>query len=1108
MVTVALLLSASSARGDDRAAEEFFEASIRPMLVEKCQSCHGAEAQKGGLALTSRSAILAGGDSGPAAEVGEPDASLIIEAVRYDSEPRMPPKGRLSDAEVDSLTRWVELGMPWPDGAGESPAAPADDLSIDEEASRHWAFQPIRSVDPPSIPEPDRASTPIDRFILGQLDAEGLAPSPPADRRTLIRRVTLDLTGLPPTPEEVDAFLADERPDAYDRLVDRLLGSPHYGEQWARHWLDVARYSDTKGYVYAREETTWVHAPAYRDWVVGALNEDLPYDRFLMLQVAADQEADHPSDLAAMGFLTLGRRFLGVKHDIIDDRIDVVSRGMLGLTVSCARCHDHKYDPIPTADYYSLYGVFRNCAEQLVPAVEEEGRGDETDAFEAGLRERLAKLNDRLEAERAGASDRVRARVADYLRAQFALEDYPDEAFSQILSADDLIPASVHRWREALDRAGEDGDPVFRAWHEFIRLNADEFETRAAEVSQTLASALPSAVNPIVARAFAEPPDTREAVADRYGAIFQEVIERWEDLQDRAEADGSTMPEGLPDPEAEALRVVLFGPDSPCEVPDEGLSNIEFFFPTGTTAELWTLQGEVDRWLIRTPEASPHAMVLVDRPSELLQRVFRRGNPANLGEVVPRRFLQVLSESDGGQFVHGSGRHELARAIIDPENPLTARVAVNRVWMHHFGEGLVRTPGDFGTRAETPSHPGLLDWLASRFVSNGWSLKWLHREIVRSATYRQAAGGPSDPGLFGRAMQLDPENRLLWRMPVHRLSFEELRDALLAISGELDERMGGRPTDLFSHPFPERRTLYGRVDRQDLPTILRVFDFANPDLLIPQRGETTVPQQALFFLNHPFLRGRARALANREEVASAPGPEEKVRRLYRRVYQREPTPRQLEASLSLVRAAEDDPTAEPPTTAEDWQYGYGRFDEDSGEVADFRPLPHFSGEAWQGGPSWPDSSLGWARLTAEGGHPGNDRDHAAVRRWVAPRDLTIRIRSTLMHEVAAGDGVRGFLCSSRLGRIASAEVHESSAAFDVEEMQVRAGDVIDFVVDIRDTLNSDQFLWAPVITEVDPPGPTAWDARVDFGGGPAPTLGPWEQLAQVLLMANEFSFIE
>lgn len=1105
IVLVGALLAAPPALAGGDAGSEFFETTIRPLLVEKCQSCHGADSPKGDLDLTTREAMLAGGFSGPAVVPGKPEESLLIDVVHYEFEPRMPPKGKLADAEIAALTRWIQLGTPW----GEAPpvASAAQDRPAVEPGS-HWAFQPVGDPAPPDVRGEDWVKTPIDRFVLAKLESEALTPSPPVDRRTFIRRLSVDLTGLPPSPGEVEAFVSDSSEDAYEQLVDRLLASPHYGEQWARHWLDVARYSDTKGYVYAREEPSWVHAWVYRDWVVRSLNDDLPYDQFLLLQLAADQVSSQPEDLAAMGFLTLGRRFLGVTHDIIDDRIDVVTRGALGLTVACARCHDHKFDPIPTSDYYALYGVFKNSAERLVPATNVPNRSDPPSDFESGLLERQTKLGERMAAERAAAAERVRARVTEYLLAQFELNKYPEEGFDQILAETDLIPAFVRRWRDALVRSKIEGDPIFRAWHDLAQLPADDFASHAEEACRALQDLPEEQLNPLVARAFAQPPASPREVAERYGSLMGNVIEQWKARLDEASRNGHPAPAGLTDPASEAVRRVLYGERSPCEVPDESIINVEAYFPTATTEALWQLHSEVDRWLIRSEEAPPHALILVDRQATTNARVFRRGNPATPGEEVPRRFLQALSRDDATPFQNGSGRLELAHAIIDADNPLTARVAVNRVWMHHFGAGLVRTPGDFGTRAEPPTHPELLDWLATRFMAEGWSLKWLHRQIVLSATYRQSASGPADPSVRERAAQLDPENQLLWRMPVHRLSFEEFRDALLTVTGERDPRIGGKATDLFQTPGPRRRTIYGLVQREDLPSVLRTFDFANPDLLIPQRSESTVPQQALFLLNHPFLLDRARALASRAGGDAWDDPSAKVRRLYQLAYQREPTESQLAAALQLVVAARHDPVEEPPPTVADWRYGFGRLDSDSGTVVDFQPLPHFTGTAWQGGASWPDGSLGWVQLTAEGGHPGNDRDHAAVRRWVAPRDLSIRIQSTLTHEVAQGDGIRGFISGSRQGLIQSADVHNTNTRLDVESLDVKAGDTIDFVVDIRDSLNSDQFLWTLVITELGSEEPATWNARTDFGTERTPPLDPWEQLAHVLLMANEFSFID
>jgi hypothetical protein len=1083
---------------DDPSPDDFFEASVRPVLVDACIRCHGPKKQRGGLRLDSRAAVLAGGDNGPALVPGQPGKSRLIAAVRHAGELKMPPDRPLSAPKIAALVRWVELGAPWPAKPGATKS---------RKPAEHWAFQPVKVPGLPAVRDAAWVRTPVDRFILAKLEAEGLTPSPPADRRTLARRAFYDLTGLPPTPEQVEAFAQDDAPDAYAKLIEQLLASPRYGEQWGRHWLDVARYSDTKGYVYGREERFWVHAWAYRDWVIRSLNRDMPYDQFLMLQLAADQvAADDPPSQAAMGFLTLGRRFLGVTHDIIDDRIDTVTRGMLGLTVACARCHNHKYDPIPTADYYSLYGVFRSCSEREVPAEVSTASGPKAEAFARGLRDRQRKLADTLATRRREAADRVRARVGDYLTAQLELQKYPEEGFDQILAPTDIIPASVRRWRDYLARSAASRDPVFAAWHAFARLPEKEFPSRAGEVCRRLATASPAEVHPLVARSFATPPRDMREVARRYGALFTRLDTRRRSLLG-ASAGGPVVPvPGATRSDTEAIGKVLYAAGSPCVVPDEPIVSSEGFFPSGVVTELWNLQGEVDRWLIRSPDAPAYATILVDRPVPTNARIFRRGNPATLGAEVPRQFLQVLSGPDRKPFRVGSGRLELAKAIASPDNPLTARVLVNRVWMHHFGAGLVRTPSDFGTRAAPPSHPQLLDWLAARFVAEGWSLKTLHRHVMLSAAYRQASTGPADQAARAQALARDPDNRWLWRMNARRLSFEELRDSLFAVTGDLDRRAGGKPVDLFARPFSARRTVYGLVDRQFPVDLLRVFDFANPDLHVPQRSETTVPQQALFFLNHPLMLDRARALAGHSAVAAADTPEEKVRHLYRLAYQREPTAHQIRAALALVRDTKAEIASPAAARPSAWKYGVAAFDPKTAKLTEYRPLPHFSGEAWQGGSAWPDPTFGWAQLTADGGHPGNDLHHAVVRRWTAPADGTVRIDSTLIHQEAAGDGVRGSIVSSRHGLLKSAVAHNKRAKLNVDKVEVRAGDTIDFVVDILKVLNSDQHTWAPVITQI--PSGRRWDAKAEFGGPAKPRLGPWEHLAQALLMTNEFYFAD
>jgi len=1174
---------------------DFFERRIRPVLAQHCYECHsaGSKSPKAGLRVDTREGLRRGGNSGePAVVPGEPERSRLLAAIRHTStDLQMPPKKKLSAQQVADFEAWIRSGAPDPRGD----VVPRSALRVP--SSQHWAFVPPKDQPLPRVKNKAWPQSPVDHFVLAKLEANGLKPSPPADPRTLIRRMTYDLTGLPPTPEEVEAFVREfslAHPPAFPparakageqvgkregerraiaALVDRLLASPHYGERWARHWLDVARYADTKGYVYAREERFFVHAHAYRDWVVRALNSDLPYDRFLMLQIAGDQltpfrvsglefrvgqappntEANAKpetqnqklADLAALGFLTTGRRFIGVTHEIIDDRIDVVTRGTMGLTVPCARCHDHKYDPIPTADYYSLYGIFQSTADELVQ-IEFPEKSDALAAFEKEYRTRLDKLNTTMAQRRAETAARVRARVTDYLTAQFELHKYPEEGFDQILSENDLIPATVRRWQAYLEQARKRNDPVWALWHAHVGSSRREeapskLGTRNSERGkQSEPPHVGSYANKLVAAAFAEPPQSPREVAERYGKVLSTVEQQWQATLAAAKTNNQPPPTALPDPDAEALRQVLYADHSPAVIPPDGIVNTELLFASKHTEELWKLQGEVDRHLIRTPVSPAHALVVTDRAPQGNPRVFLRGDPKQKGVEVPRQFLEAIAGPQRQPFTQGSGRLELARAIASADNPLTARVMVNRIWLHHFGAGLVKTPSDFGLRAEPPSHPELLDWLARRFVAEGWSLKAMHRLMLTSAAYQQSSPvaaevtrlhlpqtqdqrpkTPKSQSLLTSAAtgeRLDPDNRLLWRANRQRLDFEELRDSLLAASGELDLTPGGKPADIFTS---KRRSLYGLVDRQYLPPLFRVFDFANPDLHIPQRHETTVSQQALFFLNHPFVAARAKALVARKDFAALSSPEEKVRALHRALYQREPTPAQTAAAVRFVADAEaNQPQAPKPPPENQWRYGWGEFDEPGRKLKHFTPLPHFTGRAWQGGPNWPDAKLGWAQLTADGGHAGNDLQHAVVRRWIAPRDCVVGIAGRIAHETSAGDGVRAFISHSRLGQLRTVTVHNSAEDLRVASTAVQAGDTLDFIVDYRANLNSDEFKWSPVITELNTaaaaPGAAPmlvkeWDAKKDFRGVDVPVLPPlkpWEQLVQVLLSANEFLFVD
>ncbi|KAB2646241.1 MAG: DUF1553 domain-containing protein, partial [Verrucomicrobia bacterium] len=875
IVPAALALLALSAGGRATGvvptAEQlaFFERHVRPVLVESCIKCHGPEKQKQGLRLDSREAVQKGSDDGPILTPENPEASPLVRALRREGDNPMPPKEKLPPGQADLLVQWVKMGAPYP----ATPGVAQDKLP---DASKHWAFQPVRRPAEPTVKDPAWVQSPIDRFVLAKLEGKGMTPSPPADRRTRLRRATFDLTGLPPTAAEIEAFENDTADGAFARVLDRLLASPRYGERWGRHWLDVARYADTKGYVF-EEERRYPYAYTYRDWVIRALNKDLPYDKFLVAQIAADQMPGAESrDLAAMGFLTVGRRFLNNVADIIDDRIDVIARGTMALTVACARCHDHKYDPIPTADYYSLYGVFASSTEPRdLPLLAAPEQSAPSQAFQKELEARQAKVDEFLQQKGTG----------------------PDA-----LKGDDR-------------------------------------------------------------------------------------------------------------------------------------------------KKLTALRKKVDAWQVESPDAPPRAMVLNDLPKPVEPRIFKRGKSGTPGDAVPRQFLQVVAGQERRPFQKGSGRLELAQAIASRDNPLTARVAVNRVWLHHFGAGLVRTPGDFGVRSDPPVQPELLDWLAARFVADGWSLKKLHRLIMLSATYQQGSDDRAD------YQRTDPDNQLLWRMNRQRLGFEAMRDALLAASGRLDLTVGGRAADVLS----SRRTVYASIDRQNLPGVFRTFDFASPDAMTPQRFHTVGPQQALFMMNSPFVATQAQSLAALPEFSRLTNDAERLQFLYRRIFARAADSEEVRAGLQFVAGAVPESVEKAPPV---WQYGSGSFDETAGSVA-FTPLPHWTGAAWQGGPNLPDPKIGWVLLKATGGHPGGPQ-FMAIRRWTAPRPAEIAISGTLSRKADVGDGIRAWVVvrgQSVAGDWTIERAGEVATA--VERVAVAAGDTVDFIVDCRATQSSDAFGWVP-----------------------------------------------
>jgi hypothetical protein len=879
---------------------EFFERQVRPVLAEKCWSCHGPQKQQGGLRLDSREALLKGNDSGPAIDLAQLSASRLLQVLAYSNDDvQMPPQGKLPADQIAALTEWIRQGAFWP-----ASTSPSGREATGSAPANHWAFAPMRRPAVPEVRERDRLQTPIDAFILNALEAQGLTLAPPADRATFLRRATFDLWGLPPTFAEVEEFVNDVRPDAVERCIDRLLASPRYGERWARYWLDVARYADTKGYVFTAEPR-YPYAYTYRDYVIHAFNSDKPYDRFVTEQLAADQLGldEHAPELAALGFLTVGRRFLNKQEDIIDDRIDVVCRGLMALTVGCARCHDHKFDPVPTADYYSLYGVFASCTEpEDLPIIGLPQEAAEYEKFRAELQRREQALADYERRTCEAIGEECRAKIASYLElvAQ-PVPGNPRDA-ARALAEGDPRPAVVRRWQEFLEQRRARGpDPVFGPWHKLIEHNGEEFAAAAAAWCRDAQQPNrwetgDDRVNLLVRQTLLEfQPETPAELARAYGNLLAEIHHRWQ----RWKA-AHPQAEGLPHGDEEELRQVLYAPGTPTVFsPEEARARI---FNRAERDKQRQLQRQIESWQATSPGAPPRAMIVRDQPKPMEPRVFIRGNPGRPGPPVPRQFLEVVAGDERQPFSRGSGRLELAQSIVDPRNPLTARVMVNRVWQHHFGKGLVRSHGDFGVRGEPPTHPELLDDLALRFIDSGWSVKQLHRWIMLSAVYQQSSRPATSRESAPHPATIDPENRLLWHFPRQRLDLEALRDSWLYVAQALDERVAGRPFENISDPAQRRRTIYGLVNRNDLPGVYRVFDFADPDASAPERPQTTVPQQALFAMNSPFVREQARRVM---EVVAAVADDEaaRVSALYRHVLSREPDSLEREEALQFVRTA-------------------------------------------------------------------------------------------------------------------------------------------------------------------------------------------------------------
>jgi len=733
LLTCCALIASTGRAEDSREGAVFFEKHIRPLLAARCYECHSEEGkqQQGGLLLDRRSGWLKGGDTDKAVVPGQPEASLLIEAIRYQNEDlQMPPEEPLAEEEVALLERWVKLGAPGPaTDLGDTEFSRLGDQELYfEQAQQHWSFQPIAAADPPAATHPGWNEHAIDRFIFARQSEIGASPSAAAAPDVLLTRLSYDLTGLPPTPEAVAQFAAaakENQATAVESVVDTLLESPDYGTHFARLWLDVARYADTDSFY--RPDTRTPHyfpfAFTYRDYVVESFNNDLPYDQFLREQLAADL-MEPPGPPQALGFLAVGPHASRNQAESIDDFIDVTSRGLLGLTVACARCHDHKYEPIPTADYYALRGVFAST-DRLKPLDEK------------GL-----------------------PLIPGYEPSEADLADYQQQ-------------------RAAIDKR------------------------------------------------------IKEAGGKKSKGNNRSVAQKIR--------------------ETDLAELLLFHPGAPAR-----------------------------------------AMVVQDVKKPADSYIFPRGQVTRRGETVPRRFLKVLDPEQPAFDSASSGRLDLANKIASPENPLTARVIVNRVWGALLGRHIVGTPSDFGLQGERPTHPALLDWLAADFMEHGWSIKHLVRRIVLSRTYQQRSHE------VAAMAKVDPDNQTYWRANRKHLSIEALRDGMLAVSGQLDHTPRGRAGQLWGESYSHRRSIYGYINRFNLDPTLRVFDFPTPMQTQPNREESVVAPQALFTMNAPFVIDQAVALTEQERFTQADSDEARTAALFVAVLQRQPHPAETTRVLKVV----------------------------------------------------------------------------------------------------------------------------------------------------------------------------------------------------------------
>ena len=919
-----LLLAMAGSAPAQEAEIEFFEKKIRPVLIERCYKCHSSRSKKlkGKLFLDSREGLLKGGESGPAIVAGKPEKSLLISALRYE-DLEMPPKNKLSDAVINDFILWIKKGAADPRDGNASKEEGGIDV---EKARRQWPYSPLAEAPPPSIEGGEKLAA-IDRYIIDKLKTRKLEPAKPADPRSLIRRLHFDLIGLPPKPEVIEKFAADPSRKSYEALVDELLDSPHFGERWGRHWLDVARYSDSTGGGRTRPiENAW----RYRDYVIRGLNNDKPFDRFIREQIAGDllphkSDKERGENLIASGFLMLGPHNYEnqdkdlLKLDVVDEQIDTIGRAFLGMTIGCARCHDHKFDPIPTKDYYALAGIFMSTKFLILANVASfiERPLPIAGPLQEKAKKAAANLKT-LEKELAGLKSTEKKLRGKKPAGAVAVKDLPG------IVVDDPAADKAGDWTASTSNRPFLGKGYI---HDGDTSKGVKFVTFNVKLPKTGSYSVNLAYTPGTNRSPAVPVDIHHAEGVESLKVNQ---------MKKPPIDGLFIPLGRFRFEKDKPAIVVISnKDTQGHVIVDGLQFIEDGAPTAkkaaakkpgpakggkgqnqkNTARLKKIAADIKKLNKRIATVKKDqpvidkALSVQEDPKPADSPIHIRGEVRNLGPKVPRGFLSVLRAKKPAVISDKeSGRLQLADWIASGENSLTSRVAVNRMWHHLFGAGLVRTVDNFGKMGEKPSHPELVDYLARRFIEQGWSRKKIIREILVSNTYRQSTH--YDPAV----LEIDPENRLLSHTSRRRLDAESLRDSILHCSGELDLTAGGPAIAAegngpiakkieYSYDFKSmRRSIYVPVFRNTLLDIFEVFDFADPNISSGNRATTTRPTQALFLLNSPFMIDRS--VKSAELLLKLEGLDDtrRIEQAYLRILSRPPDKKEISLAVDYLKS--------------------------------------------------------------------------------------------------------------------------------------------------------------------------------------------------------------